>query len=392
MPASDVTVAAAFAELPPDNILDLITDPMFLAFCEYSMENDLEFYIYYMDEEVAAKAWDTNGDKKLSPEEAAAVEYINLDAWHHKVDYDGDGGVSLEGIRYFTGLTYLECIYSGDLISLDVSGMASLKWLQCRQNDDLESLDLTGCTALIALNCQQGVLTKLDVSDCTLLTDLNCSDNLLDELDVSGNTALTELSCYANKLDKLDLSQNIALTNIYCHGNQLSSLDVSKHTALKFLTCGKGEANPLTVTVMAGKSLISNISVWTYDGDGNNGVKIDSFGEVAARNGVTVVESKDFYISPNSDQNVSAEEGNLNFGVYITRGMSWSVSLSNTQDFRVAGNIGGGTGSSGIDITYDANNTGSSRSTVVTFETKNTDVPAANRKWEVTVTQAAAAP
>ena len=174
---------------------------------------------------------------------------------------------SLQGIEYFTALTYLYCT-GNYLTSLDVSKNTALEWLMCDNNrltsldvsgstalthltcfrNPLTSLDASGCTALTWLECPDNQLTSLDVSGCTALTDLSCSFNQLTILNVSGCTALTNLSCSYNQLTSLDVSSNPALTSLSCGGNQLTSLDVSKNTALTKLYCFQNQLTSLDVS------------------------------------------------------------------------------------------------------------------------------------------------
>ena len=143
---------------------------------------------------------DQNSDEWLSPEEIAAVKWIDCSLdWPN----DADSIKKLTGIGYFTALTYLRC-----------------------SNNQLTELDVSENKALKELNCAGNQLTKLDVSDNTALTELCCSRNPLRKLDVRDNTALTELCCIGNQLTELDVSQNTELKVLQCDENQLTSLDL----------------------------------------------------------------------------------------------------------------------------------------------------------------------
>ena len=87
-------------------------------------------------------------------------------------------------------------------------------------------------TALTYLNCRDNELTQLDVSKNLALTSLDCNNNQLTQLDVSKNIELSELYCGYNRLTQLDVSKNIELTELYCNNYQLTQLDVSKNTKL----------------------------------------------------------------------------------------------------------------------------------------------------------------
>jgi hypothetical protein len=215
---------------PEVDVLTLIPDPVFLAYCKEQMTT-----------------WDTNGDSKLSKAEAATVTDISIK--RARV-------ASMAGIEYFIGLETLDC--SGNhLTLLDVSKNTDLTALQCQRNrltslnvsgctalirltcieNELTSLDVSGFTALQILECWSNPLTSLDVSECTALTSLDCHSLQLVSLNASGCTALTDLDCSDNHLTSLDVSKNTALTMLHCRTNQLVSLDVSKNIALEYLGC-----------------------------------------------------------------------------------------------------------------------------------------------------------
>ena len=145
---------------------------------------------------------DTNHDGSISKEEALAVQNLIV---YGSGKNDDEKIQSLEGVQYFTNLTYLRCEYNR-----------------------LTTLDVSRNTALTELHCHDNQLTALDVSKNTALTYLGCTHNQLTALDVSQNTALTRLGCYSNQLTALDVSQNTALTDLSCYSNQLTDLDLSK--------------------------------------------------------------------------------------------------------------------------------------------------------------------
>ena len=86
--------------------------------------------------------------------------------------------------------------------------------------------DLSGIkyfTGLMTLTCIYHNLTALDVSKCPNLTVLKCYDNHLMSLDVSANTALKELDCIKNKLDVLDITKLTNLEELSCGGQAPSA-------------------------------------------------------------------------------------------------------------------------------------------------------------------------
>lgn len=119
---------------------------------------------------------DMDSDGLLSASEISNVTEIN-------VSYENIG--SLEGIEYFTKVTYLNC-----------------------EENNISELDLNSNPALVDLRCNNNSLTSLNISNCQNLTTLSCRDNYLSELDISGNPRLADLGCSGNKLKTLDLSNN----------------------------------------------------------------------------------------------------------------------------------------------------------------------------------------
>ena len=270
--------------------------------CDFSVEE--EGIIEFADTRFKAycvENFDTNGDGEISFSEAKAVTTIECCERNIR---------SLEGIKFFSSLTYLDCrmnrlrsldlsdhtaieqlvCFGNDLKSLDVSGCTSLTemegwsaetanfsgctslksigsipWgvitanlsectaltdLSCNSNQ-LTSLDVSGCTALSELLLfphSHGSLTDLDVSGCTALVYLWCCDSQLASIDISECSSLTALMCYDNQLSSLDVSNNQTLTSLWCYDNQLSSLDVSNNTELTELICGSNQLTSLDVS------------------------------------------------------------------------------------------------------------------------------------------------
>lgn len=208
------------------------------------------------------KAFDTDGDGRLSGAELAAVETLDI----RKTA--GVGVVTnAEGIRYFPKLKNLYCssnlsnsvteldvshnpqlevLYCdhNSLTKLDMSHNPQLKELRCEYNQ-LTELNLDGCTKLSDLNCSSEKLTVLDVSTCGELIRLDCSRNLLRTLDVHSNGKMEELRCEYNQLMALDVSSCPQLTYLDCRSEPLSALDVSRNTALQSLYCDDNKLETL---------------------------------------------------------------------------------------------------------------------------------------------------
>lgn len=156
---------------PEIDVLTQITDPAFRAYCEYAMDNRQELLYFNGSEYFSHAPWDTDGDGKLSPAEAAAVEGIDIKGYYYdfaskqfKDKDDSDLVRSLAGIGNFTGL--------------------------------------------ILFNCHKNLLTELDMSGCDVLEELYCSHNQLTSLNITRNPKLKKIECSGNKLASLDISKN----------------------------------------------------------------------------------------------------------------------------------------------------------------------------------------
>ncbi len=146
---------------------------------------------------------DGDDDGMLSADEIASATNIRA---------DGKGIKSLQGIEYFTAVTYLTCT-----------------------DNELTAIDVSKNTALTDFFCYDNQLTSVDVSKNTLLKRFGCEMNDLTSVDISKNTALTYFNCSFNALTSVDVSKNTSLVNLYVHSNKLTSIDVSKNTALEEL-------------------------------------------------------------------------------------------------------------------------------------------------------------
>lgn len=169
--------------------------------------------------------YDVNKDGKVSMEEAAAVNYIDV----ARVYTQNYHIASLTGIKYFVNLSELSC-----------------------GGTEISSLDLKGMSYLTKLICGGSTLTSVNVENCSNLKIINCGvsewgndgpTGKVVSINVNNCPQLLELSCYGNKIAKIDLSTCTNLEKIRCYHNQLTTLDVSKCLALSILDCSN---NPMT--------------------------------------------------------------------------------------------------------------------------------------------------
>lgn len=208
-------------------------------------------------------AADTDGDGKISLEEAAALK---------SVEYKGTGEdestiMSLEGLEFFTGLekivlpnnNFLELDLSGrtaltdvdvsgnkEITSINLKGCSALKTVNASLDKALESMDLQGCTSLVSCIAFGTKLKAIDVSSCTLLESLIVYAGSLTSLDVSACKVLTNLNAGCSTLTSVKLPANSVITSLsLSESSKLSSLDLSVLPELKSLSIGNTSISSL---------------------------------------------------------------------------------------------------------------------------------------------------
>lgn len=208
-------------------------------------------------------AADTDGDGKISLEEAAALK---------SVEYKGTGEdestiMSLEGLEFFTGLekivlpnnNFLELDLSGraaltdvdvsgnkEITSINLKGCSALKTVNASLDKALESMDLQGCTSLVSCIAFGTKLKAIDVSSCTLLESLIVYAGSLTSLDVSACKVLTNLNAGCSTLASVKLPANSVITSLsLSESSKLSSLDLSVLPELKSLSIGNTSISSL---------------------------------------------------------------------------------------------------------------------------------------------------
>jgi len=216
---------------------------------------------------------------------------------------------TLEGLAYFTELTYLNCGNCPELTELDVSANTKLNFLDCNGNG-LSSLDVSMLPDLLFLSCGGQPLTSLDVSANTKLRHLHCQDNGLTSLDVSMLPDLIRLSCNDNSLTELDVSANTKLQYFYCYNNELTSLDVSMLSDLAALNCSN---NSLTSLDVSGKTKMQQL-VCSYNQISsldirNTGVPNNYYMFRIQNNNMTTLLVKPGYTYTNAEYHLAGNPG-----------------------------------------------------------------------------------
>ena len=198
-------------------LLLLLTLPM-IGFGQNVNIPDAFFKAYLVNN----TAINTNGDNEIQVSEASV--------FNGGISVAGSTFSNLTGIEAFVSLTWLYCVNTQYLTSLNVSGCTALTTLTCSNNFSLTSIDLSACPALTTLPFYgNDNLTSLNVSTCSALTNLDIAYNSLSSLDVSANTLLTNLACNDNQLTSLNVKNgnNINMDYFHAGGNlNLSCIEV----------------------------------------------------------------------------------------------------------------------------------------------------------------------
>ncbi|MCD8178257.1 MAG: Ig-like domain-containing protein, partial [Tannerellaceae bacterium] len=227
------TASCTVSVVAPDNILDMITDPAFLAYAKYRMNAS----------QGVSAAWDTNGDGILSPDEAAEVSTIIFDTIRN---YEGSDlkVASLDGIEYFWNLRTLE-VENQELTEIDLSNNLQIGSLRCK-NNRLTKLNISN-DKLNYLDCDNNQLTEINVSELPNLTNLDFRNNQVTEINISNNPSLRVLRFNDNQVSVLDISQNRNLQQIHCYNNRISTLDATTmHSSNWQLLCGNQTSDGVT--------------------------------------------------------------------------------------------------------------------------------------------------
>ncbi len=166
---------------------------------------------------------DMNGDGKVSENEAARVQFLDLNGYKIR---------NLDELKHFQSLEILYCQNNAPISgTINIGKNSMLKEFNCMSNG-LSSLDLDKNTALETINCSNNDLGSLDVTPCKELKSLDCSNNKIRTLNVSECVQLTSLNCSRNLISTLDLGRNKLLENISITDNPIESIIVNVYYSL----------------------------------------------------------------------------------------------------------------------------------------------------------------
>ena len=182
---------------------------------------------------------DLNNDGEIQVSEAANIRNINI--------YSSNGSSfqisSIEGIKSFTNLEYLDVSDCPGVLSVDISGMQTVKLASFTNNINMTSANFTGCPLLENINVSNSAIVNLDISNLPKMNILTCNGGKLQTINYAGSTTMKYLLCSDNEISSIDVSSLVDLYSFNITGNLLTSLDVSNLTKLETLNC---PANQLT--------------------------------------------------------------------------------------------------------------------------------------------------
>ena len=188
-----------------------------------------------------------------------------------KLDCQNKGITSIEGIKYLTGLQYLDLSNQIDynnnqIMSVNLDSNKALQYLNLSGNG-INVINVSKNTALTKLNLSNNSLGTIDLSKNTALTSLNLNNNNLSTISLYENTALTSVNLNDNKINTIDLSKNTVLTTLALNNNNLSTLDLRKNTKLVNLFLNNNNLTSIR--------LIDNTELAILDIKGNSLTTID---------------------------------------------------------------------------------------------------------------------
>jgi len=176
---------------------------------------------------------DLNNDGEIQASEAANIRDITI--------YSSNGNPfqisSIEGVKSFTNLEYLDVSDCPTLLSADISGMQKVKLVSFENNINMSSANFTGCPLLENINVSNANIVNLDISNLPKMNILTCTGGKVQTIDFTGSTTMKYLLCSDNDIASLNVSSLVDLYRFHISGNLLTSLDVSNLTKLEDLVC-----------------------------------------------------------------------------------------------------------------------------------------------------------
>lgn len=182
---------------------------------------------------------DINNDGEIQLSEALNVFQLNVTT-NSMPDI-----TSMDGIQYFTNLTYLNC-NNNAFTSLDLTALTHLEFLQSC-NGALTSLNVSGLNSLERIYCYSNAITSLTLTGLTNLAWLWCDNNSITTLDFNGLSSLRYVQCRSNQLTSISNTANLGIIEFHCTDNHLTSLDLTGLTLLSYLDCSSNNISSINI-------------------------------------------------------------------------------------------------------------------------------------------------
>ena len=228
-------------------------DKQTFTILQYARNSAASKYVYFSDsafKSYCVANFDTDGDTKISKEEAAQITEIDCEEMEI---------TSLEGIQNMTALESLNCRYNSISGELNLSGLKNLKTLYADHNL-LAKIDLSGCSSLETLWSYDNYayddnsrmyfsLEEVNLEGCSALKYVKLADNAIKSLDFSDSPELEELDVTLNKLTSINVSNCSKLRQASIRGNKFNSaVDFSHCSELTYLNAAEAELTGLNVS------------------------------------------------------------------------------------------------------------------------------------------------
>ncbi|MGK6343818.1 hypothetical protein ACMGDK_16475 [Chryseobacterium sp. DT-3] len=154
-------------------------------------------------------AMDINNDGEIQLSEAANIRDITM--------YSSNGNPfqisSIEGVKSFTNLEYLDVSDSPNLLSVDISGMQKVKLVSFKNNINMSSANFTGCPLLENINVSNANIVNLDISNLPKMNILTCTGGKVQTINFTGSTTMKYLLCSDNDIASLNVSSLVDCTD-----------------------------------------------------------------------------------------------------------------------------------------------------------------------------------
>jgi hypothetical protein len=193
---------------------------------------------------------DSNNDGEIQISEALNVYSLNIDNYDFNMNGPFGLGIdNLNGIEYFTNLTYLNC-RSHTIDDINITPLINLVEFNCDYNYS-NTLIVAGLSHLKKLSCAQYNGSTLNLSGLIALEDLNLFNSDISSLNLTPCVSLKNFQYrYNNVLQNLVISGLNNLDTVIIDGPGLLSLTLTNLPSLKRLYCTDGSQNTTNLVTL----------------------------------------------------------------------------------------------------------------------------------------------